>query len=91
MKKGKICIVDLEFMRPFPAAYELAYHFATYESIAVVSWRCIISYRQILEKQEYLRKYSILIADTQLWHVTPWVSRAPPYPPLPDFLGPNGT
>ena len=48
------------------------------------------SYRLLLEKQGDLRKCSNLIAVTQMWHVTPWVSRAPPNPPLPAFLGPNG-
>ena len=48
------------------------------------------SYRLLLEKQGDLRKCSNLIAVTQMWHVTPWVSHAPPNPPLLAFLGPNG-
>ena len=35
---GNICLIDLEVMRPFPAAFDLAYHFATYETIAAVSF-----------------------------------------------------
>jgi len=34
---GNICLIDLEVMRPFPAAFDLAYHFATYETIAADS------------------------------------------------------
>ena len=37
------------------------------------------TYLQVLEKQEDLRKCSILIAVTRLWRVAQWASCAPPH------------
>ena len=33
---GKLSMIDLELMRPFPVSFDLAYHFLSYESISVV-------------------------------------------------------
>jgi len=32
---GKLTLFDLQIMRPFPVGYDLAFHFATYESVMI--------------------------------------------------------
>ena len=53
--------------------------------------RCLKNaYRWVLEKQEDLRKCSLLVTVTPLWHVAQWVSRAPQHHTLPAFLNLDG-
>ena len=35
-QSGVLTMIDVELMRPYPAAFDLAFHFQTYESILVV-------------------------------------------------------
>ena len=50
----------------------------------------LLNYHKVQEKRGDLRGYFVFLAVTQLGHVAPLVSRAPPNPPLPAFLGANG-
>lgn len=42
-------MIDVEIMRPFPAAFDLAFHFTTYHSVLVVS-----SMPLILDMEEFI-------------------------------------